>query len=199
MEQTIPINLLNINDNTNEECMICKEELSSQPCYTLPECKHTYHTSCLVSWFRNGDNRCPYCGNKGINNKCINVEHSYSWRRFRYNHLCIQGFENQYINDLKKFMNNKKNIDNPNAIKLKKNFEKIKKLENTLRENNNSYKTYKEKIKKEPILHSEYKKTVDQFRNNKHKLSRQIRVERFKLINNNYIVPLIVPTPVNIN
>ena len=67
-----------------------------------------------------------------------------------------------------------------------------------MRENNNSYKTYKEKIKKEPILHSEYKKNVGQFRNNKYKLSRQIRVERFKLINNNYIVPLIVPTPVNI-
>ena len=68
-----------------------------------------------------------------------------------------------------------------------------------MRENNNSYKTYKEKIKKEAILHSEYKKTVCQFRNNKYKLSTQIRVERFKLINNNYIIPLIVPTPVNIH
>ena len=198
MEQTIPINLLNINDNTSEECMICKEELSSQPCYTLPECKHTYHTSCLVSWFRNGDNRCPYCGNKGINNTC-NENHNYSWRKQRYNYLCIQGFENQYINDLKKYMNNKKNITNPFAIKLKKNFEKIKKIEDTLRENNKSYKTYKEKIKNEPVLHSEYKKIVRQFKNNKHKLSRQIRVERFKLINNNYIVPLIVPTSVNIH
>lgn len=198
MEQTIPINLLNINDNTSEECMICKEELSSQPCYTLPECKHTYHTSCLVSWFRNGDNRCPYCGNKGINNTC-NENHNYSWRKQRYNYLCIEGFENQYINDLKKYMNNKKNITNPFAIKLKKNFEKIKKIEDTLRENNKSYKTYKEKIKNEPVLHSEYKKIVRQFKNNKHKLSRQIRVERFKLINNNYIVPLIVPTSVNIH
>ena len=198
MEQTIPINLLNINDYTNEECMICKEELSSQPCYTLPECKHTYHTSCLVSWFRNGDNRCPYCGNKGINNTC-NENHNYSWRKQRYNYLCIEGFENQYINDLKKYMNNKKNITNPFAIKLKKNFEKIKKIEDTLRENNKSYKTYKEKIKNEPVLHSEYKKIVRQFKNNKHKLSRQIRVERFKLINNNYIVPLIVPTSVNIH
>tara|TARA_Y100000816_G_scaffold162622_1_gene116333 strand:+ start:2449 stop:2655 length:207 start_codon:yes stop_codon:yes gene_type:complete len=68
-----------------------------------------------------------------------------------------------------------------------------------LKENNNSYKTYKEKIKKEPILHSEYKKTVGQFRNNKYKLSNQIQVEKFKLINNNYIIPLIVPTPANIH
>ena len=198
MEQTIPIDLLNINDNTNEECMICKEELSCQPCYTLPECKHTYHTSCLVTWFRNGDNRCPYCGNKGINNKC-NEHNIYSLRRQRYNYFCIEGFENQYLCDLKKFMNNKKNITNPIAIKLKKNFEKIKNLENTLRENNKSYKIYKEKIKKEPVLHAEYKKTVSEFRSNKYKLSKQIRVERFKLINNNYIIPLIVPTPVNIH
>ena len=114
MEQTIPINLLNINHNTNEECMICKEELSCQQCYTLPECKHTYHTSCLVNWFRNGDNRCPYCGNKGINNKC-NKDNSYSSIKQIYNYFCIQGFENQYINDLKKFMNNKKKYNKSNS------------------------------------------------------------------------------------
>jgi hypothetical protein len=198
MDQTLPINLLNINTNTNEECIICKEELQCHPCYTLPECKHTYHTSCLVSWFRNGDNRCPCCGNKGINNKC-NEDNNYLWRKYRQNYLCIQGFENQYISDLKKFMNDKNNINNPFAIKLKKNFDKIKILENTLRKNNSSYKTYKEKIKKEPILYSEYKKTVTQFKNNKYKLSTQIKVERFKLINNNYIIPLIVPMPVNIH
>lgn len=195
MENSIPINLLNIN-NTYQDCMICKEELTCQPCYRLPECNHIYHTSCLVSWFRNGDNRCPYCGNKGVNNT---ENDNYSWRKQRYNYLCIQGFEDQYINDLKKFMNNKKNIKNPHAIKLKKHFEKIKKIEDTLRETNNSYKIYKEKIKNIPVLHSEYRKTISYFKNNKYKLSKQIRVERFKLINNNYIVPLIIPTPVNIH
>ena len=99
---TLPINFLNINDNINEECMICKEELTSQQCYTLPECKHTYHTACLISWFRNGDNRCPYCGNKGINNKCQhNNIINYSRRKRNY---IINAFESQYTNDLKKFM-----------------------------------------------------------------------------------------------
>jgi len=122
MEQTIPINLLNIYANTSEECMICREELTCQPCYTLPECKHTYHTSCLVNWFRNGDNRCPYCGNKGINNNSNNDNYS------SYGFFGKTEFDNQYINDLKKFMNNKKNINNIYAIKLKKKFEKIKKF-----------------------------------------------------------------------
>lgn len=191
MEETIHINLLNINHDITEECMICKQELSSQPCYTLPECKHTYHTSCLVSWFRNGDNKCPYCGNRGINNSSVDNIYKH--------YFCKTAFENQYINDLKKFMNNKKNINNDSAIKLKKVFEKIKKLEDSLKQNKLNYKAYKEKIKNEPVLYSESRKRLIEFRNNNYKIDKQIRIERYKLINNSYIVPLIVPTIVNIH
>lgn len=56
-------------------------------------------------------------GNKGINNKCIE-KHSYYWRKSRYNHLCIQEFENQYKNDLKN-LSIIKNINNSSAIKKK--------------------------------------------------------------------------------
>jgi len=197
MEETIPINLLNINDNIREECMICKEELSCQPCYTLPECKHTYHTTCLVSWFRNGDNRCPYCGNRGINNSSIdNISDITS---YKYNYFAKTVFENQYINDLKKFMNDKKNVNNSSAIKVKKAFEKIKKIEDTLKKNKLDYKLYKEKIKNEPVLYSESHKRLREFRNNNYKIEKQIRIEKYKLITNSYIIPLIVPNPVNIN
>ena len=55
----------------------------------------------------------------------------------------VSGSDIDYSNDLKKFMNDKNNINNPNAIKLKKNFEKIKILEDKLRECNNSYKIFK--------------------------------------------------------
>ena len=96
-------------------------------------------------------------------------------------------------------MNDKNNINNPNAIKLKKNFEKIKILEDKLRECNNSYKIFKNKIKTEPILYKEYRKKINEFRNNRCKLRSKIEIERYILINNNYIIPLIVPTPVNIH
>jgi hypothetical protein len=29
--------------------------------YTLPECSHTFHTTCIVQWFRNGYLSCPLC------------------------------------------------------------------------------------------------------------------------------------------
>ena len=75
------IDLYNININNNEVCMICREELSNAPVYKLPECGHQYHTHCIISWFRNGDSRCPYCGNNGINHKeCKNSRSSgYIW------------------------------------------------------------------------------------------------------------------------
>ena len=158
MEQTIPINLLNIYDNTSEECMICREELTCQPCYTLPECKHTYHTSCLVNWFRNGDNRCPYCGNKGINNNSNNDNYS------SYGFFGKTEFDNQ-----------------------------------SLKQNKSSYQIYKEKIKTEPVLYSESRKTLKDFRNNNYKIDKQIRLEKYKLINNSYIIPLIIPSHVNIH
>ena len=80
---THALNVLNISTPTKEECMICREELECSQCYTLPECNHRYHTNCLISWFRSGDQRCPYCGNKGINNKNVDtIERNRS--RFKY-------------------------------------------------------------------------------------------------------------------
>ena len=73
------------------------------------------------------------------------------------------------------------------------------KLEDSLKQNKLNYKAYKEKIKNEPVLYSESRKRLIEFRNNNYKIDKQIRIERYKLINNSYIVPLIVPTIVNIN
>ena len=63
-------NILDVPDESNDDiCLICHDLLEGQNCYTLPECKHTYHTGCIVTWFRLENQRnCPYCGNKGINN-----------------------------------------------------------------------------------------------------------------------------------
>ena len=50
-------------------CLICYDLLENKNNYILPECKHKYHTECIIEWFKTGDNRCPYCQNKGINNQ----------------------------------------------------------------------------------------------------------------------------------
>ena len=43
----------------SEECSICLESMENNK-YTL-ECNHTFHTNCILKWFRNGNSICPLC------------------------------------------------------------------------------------------------------------------------------------------
>ncbi len=43
-----------------EMCAICCEPMEDN-IYEIPECKHQYHTNCIIDWFRLGKSRCPYC------------------------------------------------------------------------------------------------------------------------------------------
>ena len=54
-------------------CLIChdllvggEESSDNNPPYVL-ECKHKYHASCIITWFRSGNMNCPYCGDLGVN------------------------------------------------------------------------------------------------------------------------------------
>ena len=50
-----------------ENCSICLDNLiSNDPIHELPECKHKFHSSCLISWLR-VNKECPMC--RGISNK----------------------------------------------------------------------------------------------------------------------------------
>ena len=189
---TNAINILNININTNEECMICKDELVCGQCYTLPECNHTYHTHCLVSWFRNGDSRCPYCGNKGINNK-----DDKTLRKIKNKHFTTE-CEIQMLADIKKYIYMKKNDTNKQCLKTRKQFEKIKELEENYKIESNNLRELQQSLKEVPILYSEAKKKICSYRNKKWKINRQIRVEQMKIVSNSYIIPLIIPMSVTI-
>jgi hypothetical protein len=50
----------NNNSEINETCSICLENLNSNPVHELPECKHKFHSSCLITWLRI-NNGCPMC------------------------------------------------------------------------------------------------------------------------------------------
>lgn len=52
--------------NNENECTICHESTSSGDIYTIPECGHSFHTNCIVTWFR-VNNTCPLCKDTGIN------------------------------------------------------------------------------------------------------------------------------------
>jgi len=190
---TNAINILNINiNNTNEECMICREELQCSQCYTLPECNHTYHTNCLVSWFRNGDSRCPYCGNKGINNANNDTLRHVRGKYFTTIH------EKQMLADIKKYVFLKKNDTNKICLETRKQFEKIKVLEENYKIETHKLRELQQSLKETPAIYSEAKKNIMCYRSKKWKISRQIRVERLKIINTSYIIPLIIPMSVSI-
>ena len=45
---------------TNEKCSICLDELKDNT-HELDECKHTFHSKCLISYLRTGNRSCPLC------------------------------------------------------------------------------------------------------------------------------------------
>ena len=53
MTQPIPMNIFydsSANDNVDYTIyVICHENLDTEQSYTLPECKHKYHTNCIVT------------------------------------------------------------------------------------------------------------------------------------------------------
>lgn len=46
-----------------EQCVICKDPLvdKKRELFELDGCKHTFHSSCLVPYFRTGQMTCPLC------------------------------------------------------------------------------------------------------------------------------------------
>lgn len=49
------------------ECPICQEGLDDS--HDL-ECGHTFHTNCIVAWFRSGKASCPVCRDEQNSQKC---------------------------------------------------------------------------------------------------------------------------------
>ena len=53
-----------MSDNNN--CCICYGEIEDGDTYKIPECQHdSFHTQCIVQWFRTGQRRCPMCNDQG--------------------------------------------------------------------------------------------------------------------------------------
>lgn len=58
-----PIRLYQEDDDSTpiiENCSICLDDLNSNPIHEIQECKHKFHSSCLITWLR-VNNGCPIC------------------------------------------------------------------------------------------------------------------------------------------
>jgi len=61
--------------STPDTCTICLARLDEQQTTTLQPCGHSFHTTCIVQWFRSGVSRCPLCNDvgrvpRGIGERC---------------------------------------------------------------------------------------------------------------------------------
>ena len=171
----------------NEICMICQDTLSSAPKYKLPECGHEYHTHCAVAWFRNGDSRCPYCGNNGVNHNENKKRRGPSYRYFSF-----RGDETK-ISELRKFS---KTDSAPKC--LKKYFLVLDVLIHKLSEKKNEQKKFKERIE---LTLTNYKEVEKERRALRIKIftARNAIDKKKTEISDMHIVPLIIPMPVDVD
>lgn len=132
-------------NSTEEKCVICLNDidLSDTENYKL-DCSHTYHTKCIVSWFRTATSsgRCPMCNDNNTND---NLQYL-SW------------YNRNYVLDRFKVIKNVNKKNHPE--KLKKELEKVKKLEDELKDFNSERKEFykKDEIKEYIKQDKKYKK-----------------------------------------
>ena len=125
-----------------EICFICNKSCENGPLYTEPKCKHIFHTHCIVTWYRTGNNFCPCCNNISFKNPFGNnlsiLQKELCERRF----MLLQKQKN--LNE-----NIKKNIAELKNIKmlLKENIKKRMKANTFIKENNLTYEQGRDYIK----------------------------------------------------
>ena len=134
-------------ESSNENydmCVICQENmLESEDVYVLPECSHSYHTNCIMHWFRAGKNFCPLCNCNGVNHEACNDWTENMWDTITSNHVSFGNTKMllmSYSNALRDFRNNKSNKVLKRKIKTVKMLEKrLIKYKKEFRDWKNSY------------------------------------------------------------
>jgi len=86
-----------------DKCTICLDKINCTNKYKL-ECGHVFHTTCIMSWFRQKKDTCPYCRSKGN----ISIVHETNNPNNRNN--IIEDWEsNQHVIDFRGSSNPTKN------------------------------------------------------------------------------------------
>lgn len=171
-------------DSNSDNCMICLESLSSEQQYTLPECSHTFHQNCIMHWFRSGSHKCPLCNNLGINDNSNSNTHNNSSTRWGW----WRGGQQRY-QMIRKYSRKK---DAPQM--LKKEVEKLKKLETKHKALTKEIKDFKNKVG--PF--GELKREWGKFRSKRWRLDASIRKRKMSISNFN-IVQVIIAKKVNVH
>ena len=140
-----------------ENCSICLDNLNATHIHELDECKHQFHSSCLITWLRVNDG-CPMC--RGVaSNENSNfyrsegtiLRHILAFCRSKKNKS--KKLKNIYLKyTMRKNVYNEKNKQKKEFMKVNKNiFKQSRKFSNDLWRSRRSFFNIKREISSLPI------------------------------------------------
>lgn len=163
-----------------ELCPICYEEMKDN-IYKIPECKHKYHSHCIIDWFRLGKSRCPYCNTNFSLLETIGVSNNNDayYPEYGITSTLIKAQYKDVYNYSKKKHANKTIKKKVNKItQLNKDYKNICKEMTNLKKSDKSY--------------NDVKKLLEKLRGKKWKIHRKIWASKKKLLSEINIVPVII-------
>ena len=103
-----------------DTCSICLENLDEEQSFSLETCGHTFHTKCIINWFRSSSS-CPCCRNTSTTSQIPSF-----YLNERYRELKRVARLKNAPKDLKKLVEREKDIDeklkiaNKNYVEFRK-------------------------------------------------------------------------------
>ena len=162
------------------KCFICEEDIDKYPLYSEQKCKHEFHTHCIVTWYRIGNNFCPCCGYKNFN-----TNNHYNRMHFYHRELCERRLS----------ICRKMDKNDPKAIRNK---EIINNLKAQLKEKKKTQSNFIKYVKENNLSYEEATKERRKNRNETLKLRRKITYEYHKILNDT-TKPIISPSIVDLS
>jgi hypothetical protein len=167
MEHTL--NVMTAEETNNDICLICHENFNNEPNnpkYKI-ECGHKYHTACIVTWFRAGNSRCPYCNDNGVNDKRVNnIEPPGRFRRSRY-------FSDSPPNFNKVIAFSRRKDAPPGLIKMVEKLRELEKVSEDKKKELDEFKSIKTHELSFIDMKNKYYKLKDQYYNTIRKIRKQ--------------------------
>ena len=188
-------------------CAICHDALSSAQTYKLPECGHTFHTHCIVTWFRHArtepsvagaegnhaDAPCPYCMHRGVNNRSARPPFQGRYGRCFYAGS-MRVLERERL--LRRYAR-----EHPNSVGAQEIASVVSKLRTARQHRAQARQSYTDLKKELKIAPSSYFDAQKRIRDARRRLWRCHTGYRTaaRLVLDYPVVPLIIPVPLDLN
>ena len=194
----------------DDVCSICHEALGAHPTYTLPECQHAFHVHCIVAWFRHAsatsfdaqgspvDAPCPYCMNRGVNNGLESDQRRRRRRRLGLWSPTTPAAVAVRERMLKTFLRSPGKTPVDIQQEIGRVLETLKKARIRAKERQAHMTNLRKSLADNPLPYNEADKQMRQAQRAVWAANRQVSKKGYALLAIP-VVPLIVPTPIDIN